>query len=50
MKKGLLSLLTLFAVYTADAQVAVDTTGTLGEGFNRWTIDVYAGQAKGTRS
>jgi OOP family OmpA-OmpF porin len=49
MKKGLLSLLTLFAVYTADAQVAVDTTGTLGEGFNRWTIDVYAGQAKGIK-
>lgn len=49
MKNFLLLLTAIFSFNFSDAQVAVDTTGTLGDSYNRWTIDVYAGQAKGIK-
>ncbi|MEY2630368.1 MAG: hypothetical protein RLZZ469_1265, partial [Bacteroidota bacterium] len=49
MKKGLLSLLALLSLYTADAQVAVDTTGIIGDSYNKWSIEVSVGQGKGVR-
>ena len=47
MKKGLLSLLALLSIYTAGAQVAVDTTGVIGDSYNKWSIEVSVGQGKG---
>lgn len=49
MKKGLLSLLALLSLYTASAQVAVDTTGIIGDSYNKWSIEVSVGQGKGVR-
>ncbi|MFN4027993.1 MULTISPECIES: OmpA family protein [Flavobacterium] len=49
MKKGLLSLLALLSIYTAGAQVAVDTTGVIGDSYNKWSIEVSVGQGKGVR-
>lgn len=49
MKNYLLFLITLFSFSSSNAQVSVDTTGVLGDSYNRWTIDVYVGQAKGLR-
>ncbi|RKS02617.1 MULTISPECIES: OmpA family protein [unclassified Flavobacterium] len=49
MKNFLLLLTAIFSFNFSNAQVAVDTTGTLGDSYNRWTIDVYAGQAKGIK-
>ncbi|MEK8179895.1 OmpA family protein [Flavobacterium buctense] len=49
MKNYLLLLIAIFSFNFSNAQVAVDTTGTLGDSYNRWTIDVYAGQAKGIK-
>lgn len=49
MKKGLLSLLALLSIYTASSQVAVDTTGVIGDSYNKWSIEVSVGQGKGVR-
>lgn len=49
MKKSLLSLLALLSLYTAGAQVAVDTTGIIGDSYNKWSIEVSVGQGKGVR-
>lgn len=49
MKKGLLSLLALLSIYTASAQVAVDTSGVIGDSYNKWSIEVSVGQGKGVR-
>ncbi|MFN3755104.1 OmpA family protein [Flavobacterium sp.] len=49
MKNYLLLLTAIFSFNFSNAQVAVDTTGTLGDSYNRWTIDVYFGQAKGIK-
>lgn len=49
MKKGLLLLLALLSLYTAGAQVAVDTTGIMGDSYNKWSIEVSVGQGKGVR-
>ena len=49
MKKGLLSLLALFSFFAASSQVAVDTTGILGDSYNKWSIEVSVGQGKGVR-
>lgn len=49
MKKGLLSLLAILSIYTASSQVAVDTTGVIGDSYNKWSIEVSVGQGKGVR-
>ena len=49
MKNYLLILIAVFSFNTSNAQVAVDTTGLLGDSYNRWTIDIHAGQAKGLK-
>ncbi|WP_396193962.1 OmpA family protein [Flavobacterium sp.] len=49
MKKGLLLLLAFLSVFSTVAQVAVDTTGVLGDSYNKWSIEVSVGQGKGVR-
>lgn len=49
MKKYLLSLLAFLFIYSAGAQVAVDTTGVLGDSYNKWSIEVSVGQGKGVK-
>jgi OOP family OmpA-OmpF porin len=49
MKKDLLSLLAFLFIYSASAQVAVDTTGVLGDSYNKWSIEVSVGQGKGVK-
>jgi OmpA-OmpF porin, OOP family len=47
MKKNLLLLVVLSFFYSTNAQVAVDTTGVLGDSFNRWSIEASVGHGKG---
>jgi OOP family OmpA-OmpF porin len=49
MKKNLLVLFALLFFYSTNAQVAVDTTGVLGDSFNRWSIEASIGQGKGIK-
>ncbi|WP_284652187.1 OmpA family protein [Flavobacterium terrisoli] len=49
MKKNLLTLFAFLAFYMANAQVAVDTTGVLGDSYNKWSIEVTVGQGKGVK-
>ncbi|WP_295334173.1 OmpA family protein [Flavobacterium sp.] len=49
MKKSLLSLLTFISILSANAQVAVDTTGIMGDSYNKWSIELSVGQGKGVR-
>jgi len=49
MKNYLLILIAVFSFNLSNAQVAVDTTGVLGDSYNRWSIEVSVGQAKGIK-
>jgi OOP family OmpA-OmpF porin len=49
MKNRLLILFTFLSYLTTQSQVVVDTTGVLGDNFNRWSIEVSAGQGKGVK-
>ena len=49
MRKNLLTLFALLAYCITNAQVVVDTTGVLGDSYNKWSVDVYFGQAKGLK-
>jgi len=49
MKKNLQLLFALLLFYYSSAQVIVDTTGVLGDSFNRWSIEASAGQAIGIK-
>lgn len=48
MRKNLL-LLAFFTCFLSNAQVAVDTTGVLGDSYNRWSIELTVGQGKGVK-
>jgi OOP family OmpA-OmpF porin len=50
MKKNLL-VLSLFLLFfsAANAQAIVDTTGVIGDSYNRWSIEVSVGQGKGVK-
>ena len=47
MKKNLQILFALLLFYYSSAQVVVDTTGVLGDSFNRWSIEASVGHGKG---
>ncbi|MGL2964644.1 OmpA family protein [Flavobacterium sp. RSB2_4_14] len=49
MKKCLLVLFAILFSFSTNAQVAVDTTGVLGDSFNRWSIEASVGQGKGIK-
>jgi OOP family OmpA-OmpF porin len=49
MKKSLLTLFAFISFYSANAQVAVDTTGIIGDSYNKWSIELSAGQGKGVK-
>ncbi|MFN3968863.1 OmpA family protein [Flavobacterium sp.] len=49
MKKNLLTLFAFLFIYSANAQVAVDTTGLLGDSYNKWSIELSVGQGKGVK-
>ena len=50
MKKNLLVLsLFLLSLSAANAQAIVDTTGVIGDSYNRWSIEVSVGQGKGVK-
>jgi OOP family OmpA-OmpF porin len=49
MRKNLLTLFAFLAFSITNAQVAVDTTGILGDSYNRWSIEASVGQAKGVK-
>ncbi len=49
MRKNLLTILALSAFSFTNAQVVVDTTGILGDSYNKWSIEVSAGQGKGVK-
>ena len=50
MNKNLLVLsLFLLSFSAANAQAIVDTTGVIGDSYNRWSIEVSVGQGKGVK-
>ncbi len=49
MKKNLLTLFAFLFIYAAHSQVAVDTTGLIGESYNKWSIELSVGQGKGVK-
>ncbi len=49
MKKSLLTLFGFLILSTANAQVAVDTTGIIGDSYNKWSVEFDFGQSKGAK-
>lgn len=49
MKKNLLTLFAFLFIYSAKSQVAVDTTGIIGDSYNKWSIEFDFGQSKGAK-
>ncbi|WP_333876151.1 OmpA family protein [Flavobacterium sp.] len=49
MKKSLLIVISFFTFSAASAQTVVDTTGIVGDSYNRWSIELAVGQAKGIK-
>ncbi|MBF6640768.1 OmpA family protein [Flavobacterium sp. J49] len=49
MKKNLLTLFAFLFIYAAHSQVAVDTTGIIGDSYNKWSIELSVGQGKGVK-
>ena len=49
MKKNLLLFISLLTFSVSNAQTVVDTAGVVGDSYNRWSIEVAVGQAKGVK-
>jgi OOP family OmpA-OmpF porin len=49
MKKSLLTLFGFLIFSVANAQVAVDTTGIIGDSHNKWSVEFDFGQSKGAK-
>ncbi len=49
MKKRILVIIACLFIYSANAQVAVDTTGIIGVGYNKWSLEFDFGQSKGAK-